>query len=146
MRETPTKNKIQPVIKIVSYLKILYHISNYEIFLAYDLGSLMGQNPISQSQMMPISHTQMVPSHTIQPMGYGNQGQIQQIGVNPSYQPQQNNCVLLVSNLDPERIKCYHLFILFGVYGNVVRVKILYNKKDNALLQMSDNQQAQTGK
>lgn len=107
-------------------------------------GSLMGQNPISQSQMMPISHTQMVPSHTIQPMGYGNQGQIQQIGVNPSYQPQQNNCVLLVSNLDPERIKCYHLFILFGVYGNVVRVKILYNKKDNALLQMSDNQQAQT--
>ena len=36
------------------------------------------------------------------------------------------------------------MFILFGVYGNVVRVKILFNKKDNALLQMSDIQQSET--
>ena len=32
-----------------------------------------------------------------------------------------------------------------GVYGIVVRVKILYNKKDTALVQFSDPQQAQTG-
>uniref|UniRef100_A0A674ND05 Polypyrimidine tract binding protein 3 n=1 Tax=Takifugu rubripes TaxID=31033 RepID=A0A674ND05_TAKRU len=35
------------------------------------------------------------------------------------------------------------LFILFGVYGDVQRVKILFNKKENALVQMSDATQAQ---
>lgn len=33
-----------------------------------------------------------------------------------------------------------------GVYGDVQRVKILYNKKDSALIQMSDANQAQLGK
>ena len=32
-----------------------------------------------------------------------------------------------------------------GVYGDVMRVKILFNKKDTALIQFSDGQQAQTG-
>uniref|UniRef100_A0A3P8V3U4 Polypyrimidine tract binding protein 1a n=1 Tax=Cynoglossus semilaevis TaxID=244447 RepID=A0A3P8V3U4_CYNSE len=31
----------------------------------------------------------------------------------------------------------------FGVYGDVIRVKILFNKKENALIQMSDGTQAQ---
>uniref|UniRef100_A0A7N9B255 Polypyrimidine tract binding protein 1a n=1 Tax=Mastacembelus armatus TaxID=205130 RepID=A0A7N9B255_9TELE len=31
----------------------------------------------------------------------------------------------------------------FGVYGDVMRVKILFNKKENALIQMSDGTQAQ---
>lgn len=35
------------------------------------------------------------------------------------------------------------LFTLFGVYGDVQRVKILYNKKDSALIQLSDSNQAQ---
>ncbi|XKL62526.1 hypothetical protein PGB90_002359 [Kerria lacca] len=35
------------------------------------------------------------------------------------------------------------LFTLFGVYGDVLRVKILYNKKDCALIQMAEPQQAQ---
>ncbi|XP_007665772.1 polypyrimidine tract-binding protein 1 isoform X2 [Ornithorhynchus anatinus] len=43
------------------------------------------------------------------------------------------NSVLLVSNLNPER----------GVYGDVQRVKILFNKKENALVQMADGNQAQ---
>lgn len=30
-----------------------------------------------------------------------------------------------------------------GVYGDVMRVKILFNKKENALVQMSDGTQAQ---
>lgn len=33
-----------------------------------------------------------------------------------------------------------------GVYGNVHRVKILFNKKDNALVQMADPSQAQQGR
>ncbi|KAL1022242.1 hypothetical protein UPYG_G00024110 [Umbra pygmaea] len=51
--------------------------------------------------------------------------------------------VLLVSNLNPERVTPNCLFILFGVYGDVMRVKILFNKKDNALVQMTDGTQAQ---
>ncbi|GFS25656.1 polypyrimidine tract-binding protein 2 [Elysia marginata] len=35
------------------------------------------------------------------------------------------------------------LFTLFGVYGDVHRVKVLFNKKDNALIQMADPHQAQ---
>ncbi|XP_056599063.1 polypyrimidine tract-binding protein 1a isoform X2 [Triplophysa dalaica] len=51
--------------------------------------------------------------------------------------------VLLVSNLNPESVTPQCLFILFGVYGDVMRVKILFNKKENALVQMSDGTQAQ---
>ncbi|XP_053320459.1 polypyrimidine tract-binding protein 1 isoform X2 [Spea bombifrons] len=53
------------------------------------------------------------------------------------------NAVLLVSNLSPERVTPQCLFILFGVYGDVHRVKILFNKKENALVQMADGNQAQ---
>uniref|UniRef100_A0A2K6BBJ3 Polypyrimidine tract-binding protein 1 n=1 Tax=Macaca nemestrina TaxID=9545 RepID=A0A2K6BBJ3_MACNE len=55
------------------------------------------------------------------------------------------NSVLLVSNLNPERVTPQSLFILFGVYGDVQRVKILFNKKENALVQMADGNQAQLG-
>jgi len=51
-------------------------------------------------------------------------------------------CVLLVSNLEETHTECDHLFILFGVYGDVQRVKILFNKKDTALVQMTEPQQA----
>ncbi|XP_061093900.1 polypyrimidine tract-binding protein 1b isoform X3 [Conger conger] len=53
------------------------------------------------------------------------------------------HCVMLVSNLNPERVTPQCLFILFGVYGDVMRVKILFNKKENALVQMADATQAQ---
>ncbi|CAG0914871.1 unnamed protein product [Notodromas monacha] len=52
------------------------------------------------------------------------------------------NNVLLVSNLNEEKANPDALFTLFGVYGDVQRVKILYNKKDSALIQMSDAHQA----
>uniref|UniRef100_A0A8C4DF30 Polypyrimidine tract binding protein 1a n=1 Tax=Dicentrarchus labrax TaxID=13489 RepID=A0A8C4DF30_DICLA len=47
--------------------------------------------------------------------------------------PSAGHNVLLVSNLNPE----------VSVYGDVMRVKILFNKKENALIQMSDGTQAQ---
>ncbi|KAL1770223.1 polypyrimidine tract-binding protein 1 isoform X1 [Sigmodon hispidus] len=53
------------------------------------------------------------------------------------------NSILLVSNLNPERVTPQSLFILFGIYGNVQRVKILFNKKENALVHMADGSQAQ---
>lgn len=40
---------------------------------------------------------------------------------------------------------CSYLNLLVGVYGDVMRVKILFNKKENALVQMSDGTQAQLG-
>jgi len=51
-------------------------------------------------------------------------------------------CVLLISNMNEELTQPDHLFILFGVYGDVQRVKILFNKKDTALIQMAEAQQA----
>ncbi|KAM6187461.1 polypyrimidine tract-binding protein 3 isoform 2-T5 [Sarcoramphus papa] len=53
------------------------------------------------------------------------------------------NSILLVSNLNPEAITPHGLFILFGVYGDVHRVKIMFKKKENALVQMADATQAQ---
>ena len=48
--------------------------------------------------------------------------------------------VLIVSNLNPEKINPDLLFKLFGVYGDVVRVKILYNKPDTGLVQFTNAQ------
>ncbi|KAM4022059.1 polypyrimidine tract-binding protein 2 [Anomaloglossus baeobatrachus] len=53
------------------------------------------------------------------------------------------NTVLLVSNLNEEMVSPQSLFTLFGVYGDVQRVKILYNKKDSSLIQMADGNQSQ---
>ncbi|XP_071436128.1 polypyrimidine tract-binding protein 3 [Pithys albifrons albifrons] len=53
------------------------------------------------------------------------------------------NSVLLVSNLNPEAITPYGLFILFGVYGDVHRVKITFKNRGIALVQMADGTQAQ---
>ncbi|KAL6058089.1 Polypyrimidine tract-binding protein 2 [Balamuthia mandrillaris] len=52
--------------------------------------------------------------------------------------------VLIVSNLTPERILPDHIFTLFGVYGDVLRVKILYNKPDTALVQFASPHGAET--
>ena len=40
----------------------------------------------------------------------------------------------------------HFLAISTGVYGDVQRVKILYNKKDSALIQMAEPHQAYLGK
>eukprot|EP00002_Diphylleia_rotans_P008171 TRINITY_DN1790_c0_g4_i1.p1 TRINITY_DN1790_c0_g4~~TRINITY_DN1790_c0_g4_i1.p1 ORF type:complete len:472 (-),score=88.61 TRINITY_DN1790_c0_g4_i1:768-2183(-) len=53
-----------------------------------------------------------------------------------------NRAVLLVANLDPELTTCDHLFNIFSNYGNILRIKILHNKPDHALIQMADNTQA----
>lgn len=61
----------------------------------------------------------------------------------PGMYMQTGTSVILVSNLTPELVTPQALFTLFGVYGDVQRVKILYDKRDNALIQMSDPNQAQ---
>jgi hypothetical protein len=44
--------------------------------------------------------------------------------------------VILVNNLDPERAMPEPLFNLFSTCGTVQRIKILYNKRDSALIQV----------
>ena len=50
--------------------------------------------------------------------------------------------ILVVKNVKA----IFYCLSLSGVYGNVHRVKILFNKKDNALIQMAHPEQAQQGK
>jgi polypyrimidine tract-binding protein 1 len=52
--------------------------------------------------------------------------------------------VLIVSNLDSQRTSPDNLFTLFCVYGDVLRVKILHQKHDTALVQFVNPQQAET--
>lgn len=49
--------------------------------------------------------------------------------------------VLLVNNVTTH-VTPEMLFTLFGVYGDVMRVKILYNKRDSAMIQMGSAQEA----
>eukprot|EP00249_Psilotum_nudum_P010923 c22850_g1_i1 orf=213-1628(+) len=50
---------------------------------------------------------------------------------------------LLVSNLNAENWDAAKLFNLFSNYGNIMRVKMLHNKPDHALVQMGDGFQAE---
>lgn len=57
--------------------------------------------------------------------------------------PASTGRVILVSNLNEEKVSNTDaIFVLFGVYGNVIRVKILYNKKDSALVEYEEDYQA----
>eukprot|EP00667_Euglena_gracilis_P002828 EG_transcript_2834 len=56
--------------------------------------------------------------------------------------PGAGSSVLLVSNLDEERMNCFAIFQLFGVYGDVFRVKILFKDRSKALVQFRDAEQA----
>lgn len=59
------------------------------------------------------------------------------------FMQQEQKCVLLVNNL-PEQLTADDLFILFGCYGDVVRVKILYNKRDSAMIEFVSGEHAAT--
>ncbi|XP_065834804.1 polypyrimidine tract-binding protein 3-like isoform X2 [Oscarella lobularis] len=60
----------------------------------------------------------------------------------PSVGIQQPGSVVIVSNLNEHVVTPSDLFILFGVYGMVMRVKIMFNKRDTALIQFADSLQA----
>ncbi|EGC31389.1 hypothetical protein DICPUDRAFT_82723 [Dictyostelium purpureum] len=58
-------------------------------------------------------------------------------------QPSQNSNVLIVAGLPMDNVSPDDLFTLFGIYGDPIRVKILFNRKDTALIQMNTSQQAE---
>ncbi|CAL9687271.1 unnamed protein product [Knipowitschia caucasica] len=86
-------------------------------------GSLLGSIPGAMNPMNPMAAVAATGR-----MGMGQSG---------------STPVVLVSNLNEEMVTPESLFTLFGVYGDVQRVKILYNKKDSALVQLCDPSQAQ---
>jgi hnRNP-L/PTB/hephaestus splicing factor len=55
-------------------------------------------------------------------------------------------CVLIVNKLHEEQTTPQVLFTLFGVYGDVLRVKILFNKRDTALVEFATEAQARIAK
>ena len=52
------------------------------------------------------------------------------------------NAVILVNNLDPERALPSPLFNLFSTCGTIQRIKVLFNKRDSALIQFESPEQA----
>ncbi|XP_027070960.1 polypyrimidine tract-binding protein homolog 3 [Coffea eugenioides] len=64
-------------------------------------------------------------------------------GLPPGISGTNDRCTVLVSNLNPESIDEDKLFNLFSIYGNIVRIKLLRNKPDHALVQMGDGFQAE---
>ncbi|XP_039117106.1 polypyrimidine tract-binding protein homolog 3-like [Dioscorea cayenensis subsp. rotundata] len=54
-----------------------------------------------------------------------------------------DRCTILVSNLNPDKSDEDKLFNLFSMYGNIVRIKLLRNKPDHALIEMEDGFQAE---
>lgn len=56
--------------------------------------------------------------------------------------PPTGGSVVIVNKLDQTKVTPDVLFGLFGVYGDVQRVKILYNKRDTAMIQFATTQQA----
>ena len=76
---------------------------------------------------------------------YADQLQNAAMSLNQQRHPPSDSAVLLVSNLNDEGVVTPDiLFTLFGVYGDVIRVKILFQKQNTAMIQMADNSQAQT--
>ncbi|XP_057973366.1 polypyrimidine tract-binding protein homolog 3 isoform X1 [Malania oleifera] len=64
-------------------------------------------------------------------------------GLPPGVSGTNDRCTVLVSNLNSDRIDEDKLFNLFSLYGNIVRIKLLRNKPDHALVQMGDGFQAE---
>ncbi|NWS11694.1 PTBP3 protein, partial [Pachyramphus minor] len=121
-------------------LKVKYNNDKSRDFTRIDLPFGDGQRPMDASLAaafgLPVPAVPgALGSLTITPSAVS--GQIPAVTGIPG------NSVLLVSNLNPEAITPYGLFILFGVYGNVHRVKIMFKKRGIALVQMADATQAQ---
>ncbi|KAK7380515.1 hypothetical protein VNO78_33028 [Psophocarpus tetragonolobus] len=64
-------------------------------------------------------------------------------GLPPGITGTNERCTVLVANLNPDRIDEDKLFNLFSIYGNIIRIKLLRNKPDHALIQMGDGFQAE---
>lgn len=106
--------------------------------------------PANQMFLNKAQGGMMNPMAGMGPMGMGGlglhaaAGGLSGLGIAQQQQQEPGRCVIIVSNLNAEQITPDILFTLFGVYGDVVRVKIIFNKKDSALIQFQTQDQAAT--
>merc|ERR1711957_379566 len=91
------------------------------------MGGMPGMPGMGQMGGMPPQHQQ--------------QGQ-QRYGAMPGMGFGSGSPVVLVNKLNPELMGADILATLFGIYGDVLRVKILYNKRDTAMIQFNTPLQA----
>lgn len=72
----------------------------------------------------------------------GGMGGMGMGGMAAGYPTGNGSSVVLVSKLNEEATTCDALFVLFGVYGDVLKAKILFNKRHTAMIQFANAQQA----
>ncbi|KAF0696199.1 Aste57867_13031 [Aphanomyces stellatus] len=58
------------------------------------------------------------------------------------YRGPPRSSVLICSNLDPHFVKVQSLFTMFGCFGDVLRIKVMFRKNDTALVQFVDEKHA----
>jgi len=106
--------------------------------------SILGEPPANHQQKTSFMgfDNQSGGDNQFNAMGFGNTTG-SGMGLMGMPQMRQGGCVLIVSNLEETRVTPDVLFTLFGVYGDVLRVKILFAKKDTALIQMTEPWMAQ---
>ncbi|NWS74820.1 PTBP3 protein, partial [Crotophaga sulcirostris] len=134
----------------LSDLKIKYNNDKSRDFTRTDLPSADGQPPLDRSTAtVYLFHFEMSTDVVNTLPGLSVPATPGALSLPSSVAPGQMSAsgaslspVLLVSNLNPEVSLIVMLWISTGLYGDVHRVKILFNKKDNALIQMADAFQA----
>lgn len=161
-------NTLQVEFSKLDNLNVKYNNDKSRDFTKPNLGKSPDQlvmDPVAAAQMQMAAMPGMLPNPYTPPLGAAFPGMMggmhggmplgmHQLPPQPHHHQQQQppfmgmgrdrgSAVLLVSNLSEEDTSCDDLFILFGHYGDVQRVKILFNKKDTALIQFSDSPQAQ---
>ncbi|NXD81785.1 PTBP3 protein, partial [Halcyon senegalensis] len=133
-------------------LKVKYNNEKSRDFTRHDLPSGNGQPPLEPPIAGPFGKKPSflvinMQVRSLSPPGVVNSQVVTTSAASghrtiPSDTGAPRNSVVLVSNLNPQAITLHGLFILFGVYGNVHRVKIMFKKRENALVQMADTTQA----
>lgn len=134
-KHLPTDGSPSPAAAITQYDR--QHIPNAYENLGMAAGSVYPQRALAET-MMPMVGCLPTPALVHgQPTAYPSNAlpaNVPCFGGSP---------VILVSNLNENKVTPQALFTLFGVYGDVIRVKVLFNKKSKALVQFKDAAHAQ---
>ncbi|XP_032297249.1 polypyrimidine tract-binding protein 3 isoform X2 [Coturnix japonica] len=131
-------------------LRVKYNNDKSRDFTRFDLPTAEGQLSLDPAVMAAFGSQDMIFQRYAGTGGFGPVTCYPQNAVTTCVASVQmcnpgvpGNSVLMVSNLNPEAITPHGLFILFGAFGDVLRVKIMFKNKENALVQMADAAQAQ---
>ncbi|KAI0988271.1 hypothetical protein GJ496_003891 [Pomphorhynchus laevis] len=131
-----------------NYNRPVRYDPNYPNSYHHSPRAAMMHNPHSRFQRMDSPYQQMHPS----PRGhYGpspghrpnmppSMGGVQQMRPMSHQSGYNDQIVLLVNNLNPEKMNCDYLFNFLCVYGNVYRIKFLKSREGCAMAQMNQSE------